>query len=65
MTGQRTGGRANMVDVTAEPSPEEVFAAMVGVRGWRSQDVRGNSAAAGDGPTYRDKDAHFCRARVS
>jgi hypothetical protein len=51
--------------LVVEQSPEEVFAAVTDVRGWWSQNIAGDTAAAGDEFTYRYKDAHYCRVQVT
>jgi hypothetical protein len=48
-----------------DQTPDEVFAAVMNVRGWWSQAVEGKSAAVGDQFTYRYKDVHRSTHRVT
>ena len=46
-------------------SPADVFAAVVDVRGWWSQDIQGDTATAGGEFTYRYTDVQYCRVQVA
>jgi uncharacterized protein YndB with AHSA1/START domain len=48
-----------------EKSPEEVYAAVVDVRGWWAEGLQGPSAAAGDEFRYRHGPIHYSVHRVT
>ena len=50
---------------TVDQRPEEVFAAINDVRGWWSGDVEGSTDAVGDVWTYRYKDIHYSKQRIT
>ncbi len=50
---------------TVEQSPEDAFSAVNNVRGWWSEDIEGRSEKVGDEFTYRYKDVHHCKIRVT
>jgi len=50
---------------TVERTPEEVFAAVNDVRGWWSGDIDGDTAEFGDEFTYRFKDVHYSKQRIT
>lgn len=51
--------------LSVDQTPEEVFAAVMNVRGWWSQGLEGRSAKVGDEFTYRYKDLHRSTHRVT
>jgi Activator of Hsp90 ATPase homolog 1-like protein len=64
-----TAGSAENASFTAvfsvDQTPEEVFHAVTNVRGWWSEDIEGGTDKAGDEFTYRYRDAHRCRIKVT
>ncbi|MEO6488769.1 MAG: SRPBCC domain-containing protein [Ferruginibacter sp.] len=46
-------------------TPEEVFKAINNVRGWWQGEIEGNSEKSGDEFTYRMKDFHFSKQRLT
>jgi uncharacterized protein YndB with AHSA1/START domain len=48
-----------------DQTPEEVFRAISNVRGWWSEDLTGDTDTVGGEFTYRYKNAHRCRVRVT
>jgi hypothetical protein len=50
--------------ISVDQSPEEVFAAVMNVRGWWSEALEGRSAAVGDEFTYRYEAVHRSTHRV-
>ena len=46
-------------------APGEVFHAINNVRGWWSEDIEGGTGQVGDEFTYRYRDAHRCRIKVT
>jgi hypothetical protein len=51
--------------LSVDQTPEEVFAAVMNVRGWWSQGLEGHSDKIGDEFTYRYKDLHRSTHRVT
>jgi len=50
---------------TVDQTPGEVFAAINDVRGWWSGDIEGSTVNLGDEWTYRYKDVHFSKQRIT
>jgi hypothetical protein len=51
--------------LSVDETPEEVFTAVMDVRGWWSKGLEGQSAAVGDEFTYRYEDLHRSTHRVT
>lgn len=49
----------------ADQSPEEVYAAINNVRGWWSGDIDGITDQVGEVFTYRHKDMHYSKHRIT
>lgn len=53
------------VSFIVEQSPDEAFAAINNVRGWWTGDVEGGTAKLGDEFTYRYKDIHYSKHKIT
>jgi hypothetical protein len=51
--------------LAVDQTPDEVFLAITDVRGWWSQNIEGGTEKVGDEFTYRHRDVHRCRIRVT
>lgn len=51
--------------LSVDQTPEEVFDAINNVRGWWSEDIEGSADSVDDEFTYRYKDVHYCKIRVT
>jgi hypothetical protein len=50
---------------SVDQTPQEVFAAINDVRGWWSGNIEGPTAHVGDEFTYRYKDVHYSKQRIT
>ncbi|MEW9834541.1 SRPBCC family protein [Mesorhizobium marinum] len=49
---------------TVDRTPEQALAAILNVRGWWSEDIRGRTEKAGDIFNYRFRDIHRCTIKI-
>ena len=50
---------------TVDQTPEEAVAAINTVRGWWSEEIEGSTDKLGDEFTYRYKDVHYCKMKLT
>ena len=50
---------------TVDQTPREVFLDINNVRGWWSENIEGSTGKPGDEFTYRYKDVHCCKVRLT
>ena len=58
-------GQDYTVAITVDQTPEEAFAAINTVRGWWSGEIEGSTDKLGDEWTYRYKDVHYSKQRIT
>ena len=51
--------------ISVHNTPEEAFDAINNVRGWWSENIEGGTEKLGDEFTYRYKDVHSCKIKIS
>jgi hypothetical protein len=51
--------------ITVDQTPEAAFAAINNVRGWWSGELEGSTAKVGDEFTYRYKDVHYSKQKIT
>jgi len=51
--------------ITVSKTPQEAFDAINNVRGWWSENISGGADKLGDEFTYRYKDVHYCKIRIT
>jgi hypothetical protein len=50
---------------TVDQTPEQAFAAINNVRGWWSEAIEGDTGKLGEEFTYRYKDLHYCKLKLT
>lgn len=50
---------------TVDQTPEEALAAIQNVRGWWSEEIEGGTGKPGDEFTYRYKNVHHCKMKLT
>jgi hypothetical protein len=65
MTAASAGNPSFTATFSVDETPGEVFRAINNVRGWWSEDIEGGTGQVGDEFTYRYRDAHRCRIKVT
>ncbi len=53
------------IAITVDNTPEEAFKAIQNVRGWWSENIKGGTEKLGDEFTYRYKDVHSCKMKLT
>ncbi len=53
------------VSFAVDQTPDKVFSAINNVRGWWSEEIEGDTDSLGSEWTYRYKDVHRCKMRVT
>jgi hypothetical protein len=51
--------------ISVNKTPQEAFDTINNVRGWWSENIRGGTDKLGDEFTYRYKDVHYCKFRIT
>ena len=51
--------------ISVDQTPEEAFKAVTNVRGWWSENIEGSTDKLGAEFTYRYKDAHYCKMKMT
>ena len=57
--------RSYTTTIFVDATPEQIFNAINDVRGWWSQDIEGNTDHAGEVFTFRGKDIHYSKIKVT
>jgi len=65
MTAAAAGSASFTVAFTTDQASEEIFRAINNVRGWWSEDIEGDPGKVGGEFSYRYKNAHRCRIKVT
>ena len=51
--------------IHVDQTPQEVFNAIINVRGWWSEEIEGATDKLNDEFIYRYKDVHYCKAKLT